>query len=593
MSEGTVSSTEIRMEVLTDSFSGEKSEVSYRFRGEGLSGGDVIKGHFRIISNRGEYMLPFSVTVEQPKISSSLGDIRNLFHFTNLARSSWDEALHLFYSNQFHYIFKGNDAQYESLYRGLAKENMSQHNMDEFLVAINKKHPVTIECDVKSFEEEAPKEIIDRSIILTKGGWGYAHLKVDFEGDYLSGEKNYLTDDDFLGSKAYLHFRIDPQLLHSGNNYGCIKIYNEYTHIEIPVTVSTVDYDEEKHKSYIRKKRLTHELLRSYLAFRGRRVSSRQWMADTGKLISRMFTEDPDDIEFKLYGAHFLITAGRLGQGQYILEQIMPEIDRLARLGTEYGQQTYCYYLYLQTLISREESDIQKATELIEEVFKRHPDNWRIAWILGYVSDEYSLNPQNKWLLLQGQYERGCNSPIVYMDAFTILKNKPELFLRIDDFTISVLEFAADQGILTIPVMEQVTYLAGNVRNYDKRLYKILKASYESQESDEALLSLCSLLMKGERCDKESYTWYKKGAAKQLRLTRLYEYYMMSLPEDEDGKAIDDIPRVVLMYFSYQSNLPWTKNAVLYRYIYEHMDDYPELYESYRVQIEKFRVAEI
>lgn len=593
MSEGTVSSTEIRMEVLTDSFSGEKSEVSYRFRGEGLSGGDVIKGHFRIISNRGEYMLPFSVTVEQPKISSSLGDIRNLFHFTNLARSSWDEALHLFYSNQFHYIFKGNDAQYESLYRGLAKENMSQHNMDEFLVAINKKHPVTIECDVKSFEEEAPKEIVDRSIILTKGGWGYAHLKVDYEGDYLSGEKNYLTDDDFLGSKAYLHFRIDPQLLHSGNNYGCIKIYNEYTHIEIPVTVSTVDYDEEKHKSYIRKKRLTHELLRSYLAFRGRRVSSRQWMADTGKLISRMFTEDPDDIEFKLYGAHFLITAGRLGQGQYILEQIMPEIDRLARLGTEYGQQTYCYYLYLQTLISREESDIQKATELIEEVFKRHPDNWRIAWILGYVSDEYSLNPQNKWLLLQGQYERGCNSPIVYMDAFTILKNKPELFLRIDDFTISVLEFAADQGILTIPVMEQVTYLAGNVRNYDKRLYKILKASYESQESDEALLSLCSLLMKGERCDKESYTWYKKGAAKQLRLTRLYEYYMMSLPEDEDGKAIDDIPRVVLMYFSYQSNLPWTKNAVLYRYIYEHMDDYPELYESYRFQIEKFLVAEI
>lgn len=593
MSEGTVSSTEIRMEVLTDSFSGEKSEVSYRFRGEGLSGGDVIKGHFRIISNRGEYMLPFSVTVEQPKISSSLGDIRNLFHFTNLARSSWDEALHLFYSNQFHYIFKGNDAQYESLYRGLAKENMSQHNMDEFLVAINKKHPVTIECDVKSFEEEAPKEIIDRSIILTKGGWGYAHLKVDYEGDYLSGEKNYLTDDDFLGSKAYLHFRIDPQFLHSGHNYGCIKIYNEYTHIKIPVTVSTVDYDEEKHKSYIRKKRLTHELLRSYLAFRGRRVSSRQWMADTGKLISRMFTEDPDDIEFKLYGAHFLITAGRLGQGQYILEQIMPEIDRLARLGTEYGQQTYCYYLYLQTLISREESDIQKATELIEEVFKRHPDNWRIAWILGYVSDEYSLNPQNKWLLLQGQYERGCNSPIVYMDAFTILKNKPELFLRIDDFTISVLEFAADQGILTIPVMEQVTYLAGNVRNYDKRLYKILKASYESQESDEALLSLCSLLMKGERCDKESYTWYKKGAAKQLRLTRLYEYYMMSLPEDEDGKAIDDIPRVVLMYFSYQSNLPWTKNAVLYRYIYEHMDDYPELYESYRFQIEKFLVAEI
>lgn len=593
LSYGSVSSTEIRMEVLTDTFSGEKSEVSYCFHSEGLVGGDVIKGFFRVISNRGEYMLAFSVTIEQAKISSSLGDIRNLFHFANLARAQWDEALHLFYSNKFHYIFKGNDAQYESLYRGLAKENMSQHNMDEFLIAINKKQPVSIECDTKSFEEERPKEITDRSIILIKGGWGYAHLKVEFDGDFIFGDKNYLTDVDFLGSRAYLHFRIDPDYLHSGRNYGCIKIYNEYTHINIPVTISQPLDDEKSHSVYIRKKRLTCELLRSYIAFRGRRVSSRQWMSSTGKIISRMFSEDQDDVEFKLYGVQFLITAGRLNQGQYILEQIRPRIDELAHLGTEYGQQMYCYYLYLQTLISREESDIQRATELIEEVFKRHPDNWRIAWILGYVSDEYSLNPQNKWNLLKNQYENGCNSPIVYMDAFSILKNKPQMLLRLDDFTISVLEFAADQGILTIPIMEQVTYISSSVKSYDKRLVKVLEASYKSQESDETLMAICSLLMKGERCDKDSFFWYQKGAVKQLRLTRLYEYYMMSLPEDEDGRALEDIPRVVLMYFSYQSNLSWDRNAVLYRYIYEHRDTYPELYESYRFQIEKFLVAEI
>jgi hypothetical protein len=49
---GKVSSTEIRMEVLTGDFSGSPYEVSYRFSAKGMSQGDVLKGQFRIISNQ-------------------------------------------------------------------------------------------------------------------------------------------------------------------------------------------------------------------------------------------------------------------------------------------------------------------------------------------------------------------------------------------------------------------------------------------------------------------------------------------------------------------------------------------------------------
>ena len=117
--EGRVSSTEVRMEVLTNNFSGSKDEISYRFRSEGLEAGDVIKGDFRIISNRGEYMLPFVVTINPVNAESSMGDIRNIFHFANLARTDWREAVELFYSKDFDLILKDNAAAYMSAYRGL------------------------------------------------------------------------------------------------------------------------------------------------------------------------------------------------------------------------------------------------------------------------------------------------------------------------------------------------------------------------------------------------------------------------------------------------------------------------------------------
>ena len=149
---GHVSSTEIRMEVLTGDFSGSPYEVSYRFNARGMSQGDVLKGQFKIISNQGEFVLPFVATVRLDHIASSLGDIKNLFHFANLAKTNWDEAVSLFYSRDFISVFKGNDAQYESLYRGLCMGSDNVQNVEEFLISINKKQPVQFMPDQEELQ---------------------------------------------------------------------------------------------------------------------------------------------------------------------------------------------------------------------------------------------------------------------------------------------------------------------------------------------------------------------------------------------------------------------------------------------------------
>ena len=86
---------------MTDQFTGSDAEIFYCFHGEDLEEGDVIKGSFSVVSNRGEYNLPFVVTVEHGMLNSSIGAIRNLFHFANLAKNNWKEAVRLFYDPEF------------------------------------------------------------------------------------------------------------------------------------------------------------------------------------------------------------------------------------------------------------------------------------------------------------------------------------------------------------------------------------------------------------------------------------------------------------------------------------------------------------
>lgn len=98
---GSVFSSDWRMECLTGEFSGVDGEIFFRFHGENLEEGDVVKGTFDVVSNQGEYYLPFVASVVYTVPESSVGSIRNLFHFANLAKSNWKEAVQLYYTPEF------------------------------------------------------------------------------------------------------------------------------------------------------------------------------------------------------------------------------------------------------------------------------------------------------------------------------------------------------------------------------------------------------------------------------------------------------------------------------------------------------------
>ena len=79
--EGYVYSTDIRMIVKTAFFKGLEQEVFFSYNSEGLESGETYEGKFAIVSNLGEVLLPYRVHVTSKFPSSSVGVVKNLFHF--------------------------------------------------------------------------------------------------------------------------------------------------------------------------------------------------------------------------------------------------------------------------------------------------------------------------------------------------------------------------------------------------------------------------------------------------------------------------------------------------------------------------------
>ena len=117
---GQVYSTNLILNCPKENFAGKETEVSYCVDATGKIPGDVIKGEIQIISDMGEYVIPYVINVIHETIESSIGNIKNLFHFANLAKSNWEEAVKLFYHDNFISVLTGNDARYRSLYKGLS-----------------------------------------------------------------------------------------------------------------------------------------------------------------------------------------------------------------------------------------------------------------------------------------------------------------------------------------------------------------------------------------------------------------------------------------------------------------------------------------
>lgn len=585
---GTVISSDLRMECLTREFVGDGEEIFFCFHGENLEEGDVVKGNFYVVSNQGEYYIPFVANVEYRTIESSVGPIKNLFHFANLAKINWQEAVKLYYSPEFARIFSGRDTQYADDYRALSVYEGNEQSVEEFLVQVNKKQRADFLVEEKELALEIGAEfgagnMAERVLTIIRNGWGFTQLYVECRGDFLFTEKEVLTDDDFLGNYCRLPVFLDGSLCRKGKNFGEVCLYNCYVTLTIPVTVMNVSSISTK-KLEMNQKRSLVQLMEFYLNFRMKKIGTGVWLKESGAIVDRFVSRDENDVAARLFQAQMLITEERFNEAGWILDHVSELMEQGA------GDSTLtAYYLYLTTLIHREENYVDRVTAEVEQIYRKDDSDWRTAWLLLYLSQDYHKSVTGKWSFLEKQFTLGCSSPILYIEALTMINNNPALLRKLDPFEIQVLWYGTRQDMLKPETVEQLLYLTGKVREFQPVLFRILVTLYSRRSDVRILQEICTLLIKGGRTDKKYFEWYKAGVNAKLRITNLFEYYMMSL----DLNVVQELPRTVLMYFSYQNNLDYERSACLYDYIVQHADKLGEIYEVYKPRMEQFVMDQI
>lgn len=581
---GTVRSSSLRMQCLKAQFEGIQAEITYRFSGVGMEEGDIQKGEFSIVSSAGEYTIPFVVTVSHSVLNSLLGPVRNLFHFANLAKTNWDEAVALFYRADFLSLFHGTDSRYLNTYLGLSGMKGNQQNVDEFLIEINKKQPIEYIPMETHIRMEEPESTAQGRITITRNGWGYTALAIETDGDFLSVEKKVLTDDDFLGNICNTGFVVDSAGLHAGNNFGYVRLFNASVDICIEIQVTAA---KRYGLTFSRKKemrRLTVSLMEYYAAFRMKKITSAVWIRESKKIVERMNELEERNIPARLFKAQLLITEERTNEAKWILERVEQDLT--------YGKRApehWCYYLYLTSLIRRSEVYVDEVTSEVEQIYAQYPENWRIAWLLLYLREEFSKSPYKKWIFLENQFHENCKSPVLYMEALALLNANPTMLSKLSEFELQVLNYAAKKAVLGKDVILQLQNLAPKIKQYSDRMFFILQKSYETTKNDEMLQILLSFLIKGGKFGERYFPWYALGVERELRVTRLYESYMLSLPADFEG----ELPKMVMMYFAYHSELDYQGKSMLYANVYRNREKYPEIALTYRQFVERFLLEQI
>ena len=581
---GIVYSTNPRMECLNPHFEGEKVRIRYQFNSKGLTEGDACEGKFVIVCNQIEYSLSFCARITRLYAEASTGAVKSLDDFTRLAASNWDEAYHLFYNRNFLNTIPYDNVYERLTYEGFACARPSGQNMEEFLIGVNKKKPVSISVDKSEEIFMASKEPQSGCFTITKDNWGYTEIRLRTDCEFIKLSKPVLTLDDFIGKTYLYEYIIDASAMHAGRNFGRIYIDGVYQSFTIDITAGVRDDDGSISGIAVTKdiKECMVGIMELYTSFRLKRIVTGVWANETISILNHLHALVPDEHMYELMKAQAFIINRQRQEAKWILDDFKhSNPDKKAPI--------WGYYLYLMTLLEREPSYVDNMTHEVELIFYENPDSVLLFWVLLFLRNQYFDDNAGKLKDIKYWVLRGCSSPYLYIEAYYLISQDPYLIKELSVFELRILSWAVKEKALTKELAGAIFEAVDLAGGFDNRVYELLTAAYEICPEAEYVGIICSYLIKGHKNDTCFHKWFELGIENKLRLTGLYESYLITM----DDRQISPVPKIIQMYFSYDNKLPYRKLAVLYNNIIAAKETEPEVYHKYRKAMGRFAMDQV
>lgn len=581
---GIVYSTNPRMECLNPHFEGEKVRIRYQFNSKGLTEGDACEGKFVIVCNQIEYSLSFCARITRLYAEASTGAVKSLDDFTRLAASNWDEAYHLFYNRNFLNTIPYDNVYERLTYEGFACARPSGQNMEEFLIGVNKKKPVSISVDKSEEIFMASKEPQSGCFTITKDNWGYTEIRLRTDCEFIKLSKPVLTHDDFIGKTYLYEYIIDASAMHARRNFGRIYIDGVYQSFTIDITAGVRDDDGSISGIAVTKdiKECMVGIMELYTSFRLKRIVTGVWANETISILNHLHALMPDEHMYELMKAQAFIINRQRQEAKWIL-------DDFKHTNPDKKAPIWGYYLYLMTLLEREPSYIDNMTHEVELIFYENPDSVLLFWVLLFLRNQYFDDNAGKLKDIKYWVLRGCSSPYLYIEAYYLISQDPYLIKELSVFELRILSWAVKKKALTKELAGAIFEAVDLAGGFDNRVYELLTAAYEICPEAEYVGIICSYLIKGHKNDTCFHKWFELGIENKLRLTGLYESYLITM----DDRQISPVPKIIQMYFSYDNKLPYRKLAVLYNNIIAAKETEPEVYHKYRKAMGRFAMDQV
>ena len=575
---GLLYSTNNRVKPASSQFVGN-STIEYTVDTTGIEAGDRLTGFFRLVTNGGEEDVPYEFEVEAGAYDSELGNVKNLFHFANLAQTNPAEAIRIFTRPEFNAVFLKDDLVLGKLHDQLISGSDIKTAMEEFLVAVHKKNTVHINPDCSELDLTQLSEDVARTVTISKDVWGRIEIKVTTCGDFIEADRENLTEEDFTGGKLEYTFYIRRDKLHAGKNIGRIVFTTPFEQKEIVVRADNSSDEERRSRDLMQKKSIV-SLLRTYIDFRLHRINTNGWISGSKNVVAGLLENDEDNPVCCLLMSQILITEKKMNEARYYLDSAKD----IAVEERDSRPELYCYYLYVNTLYNRDRTYALETAQTVKEIYEKQAKDWRILWILLYLDVEMAKNKSLKLLRIKEQYKDGMRSPVLYLEACIILNEQPLLLRVLNDFEIQVLLYGCKEGMIEGKLLKQAAELAAHTEGRPGLLYKLLTNLYEASQDKDMLEAICSMLIRNGMVGPKYLKWYGYGIEKGLRVTKLYEYYLSSRDRDDTSP----LPKMVLLYFGYNNELELEPRAYLYANLIRYREDNPQIYKNYAVQMEEF-----
>lgn len=564
-------------------FDGKENEITVKVFATNKKAGETLKGEIYMITDCGEYALPYEIRVTGRYLENASGPVRSYDEFVDVARENFDEAVSLFYHDKFRNLYL-KEMEEKRLYHNLTYKNPKKQALEEFLVAHGDKKPIQFMVNKKQLSYEIEDQDISGEIVVAKDSWGMVGIKLKSDSEFISLNKSFLYAGDFEGDQAVVSFHIAAAQVPPGIHRCRILLENVYQKLEVAVRIRGMEGAGERREQIGKKKRIAR-ITQCHIQYLMNSSLRDQWLKMLEEEREELIKSD-EGIERILDGYISFLSGNEKGMNKFL-----SAVEGMASPASGESMDKVLRYLEIRYICGRIQPEGDASGEVCDEIMKYYANgykNWRLLVMLerlGY----YGENSAGLLEELDLLWEDGACSPYMHLYRMMLILQDTALLKKLDARTTGALRFGLKHDLITEDIVIAASFLAGRQKRFIPALLSLLEGCYGMFGNNDTLHSICALLIRSEKLEDRYFKWFQLGVEKRLRITELFEYYMYTMGKERFNEALP----AVMTYFQYENHLRDSVKVSFYASIVRNREEHPEYFQIYQNAIREFTLTQL